>query len=381
VQEAFTFGDAFCEAVTASNPPPVQLKLEKVYCGSMMQTKKKYCGMKYESRDQKKSVFEAKGIETIRRDQCALTQKVLRNALVTLFSNGINAVKDYLFRQWSLILAGQVSVADFILTGRVRSQYRGGRVGPVQAVLARRLAEADPGRVVRHKERLSYVIVATPGLTFCLRDCVLTPLELLEQWDAYTIHSAYYITKHVNAALQRCLSLPPYFVDVNSWYQECPVPRKRIHFWPVTRSGSNVMISSYFGSDICSVCGSKCKAHGSARAVVCSDCRLDGVFVAADAMFRLNKVQKECQTLAILCNRCNGCVEDARTFAPLKESLMTRNKKIGSLVGPSVQRQTPGIVTPIANCTCINCPITFERHELREKELEAVAICEALGLS
>ena len=123
------------------------------------------------------------------------------------------------------------------------------------------------------------------------------------------------------------------------------------------------------------------RSHGSARAVVCSDCRLDGVFVTADAMFRLNKVQKECQALAIICNRCNGCVEDARTFAPLKGSLMTRNKKIGSLVGISVQRQTPGIVTPIANCTCINCPITFERHELREKELEAVAICEALGLS
>jgi hypothetical protein len=30
---------------------------------------------------------------------------------------------------------------------------------------------------------------ATPGLVFKLRDCVLTPMELLEQWDAYTIHS------------------------------------------------------------------------------------------------------------------------------------------------------------------------------------------------
>lgn len=74
-KEAFEFGEEFCKAVTASNPPPVQLKLEKVYFGSMMQTKKKYCGMKFESKDQKKPTFEAKGIETIRRDQCALTQK------------------------------------------------------------------------------------------------------------------------------------------------------------------------------------------------------------------------------------------------------------------------------------------------------------------
>lgn len=30
VQEAFLFGEDFCKAVTESNPPPVQLKLEKV---------------------------------------------------------------------------------------------------------------------------------------------------------------------------------------------------------------------------------------------------------------------------------------------------------------------------------------------------------------
>jgi DNA polymerase zeta len=62
VKEAFQFGSEFCRAVTASNPPPVQLKLEKVYSGSIMQTKKKYCGMKFESEDQRKPTFEAKGL-------------------------------------------------------------------------------------------------------------------------------------------------------------------------------------------------------------------------------------------------------------------------------------------------------------------------------
>jgi len=38
VEEGFQFGEEFCQAVTASNPPPVQLKLEKVYLGSIMQT-------------------------------------------------------------------------------------------------------------------------------------------------------------------------------------------------------------------------------------------------------------------------------------------------------------------------------------------------------
>lgn len=37
-KEAFEFGEELCRAVTADNPPPVQLKLEKVYLGSIMQT-------------------------------------------------------------------------------------------------------------------------------------------------------------------------------------------------------------------------------------------------------------------------------------------------------------------------------------------------------
>lgn len=38
VPEAFEFGELFCRTVTASNPPPIHLKLEKVYKGSIMQT-------------------------------------------------------------------------------------------------------------------------------------------------------------------------------------------------------------------------------------------------------------------------------------------------------------------------------------------------------
>ena len=37
-KEAFEFGEELCRVVTADNPPPVQLKLEKVYLGSIMQT-------------------------------------------------------------------------------------------------------------------------------------------------------------------------------------------------------------------------------------------------------------------------------------------------------------------------------------------------------
>jgi len=44
-------------------------------------TKKRYAGFKYESPDQEKPVFEAKGIETVRRDTCPVVSKMLEKCL------------------------------------------------------------------------------------------------------------------------------------------------------------------------------------------------------------------------------------------------------------------------------------------------------------
>jgi DNA polymerase zeta len=380
-KEAFQFGELLCKAVTSLNPPPVQLKLEKVYVGSIMQTMKRYVGMKYDSIDQRKPTFEAKGLETVRRDQCSLTQKVLKNALITLFRHGIEAVREYLHRQWSSILAGNVPVSDFILTGRVRSKYRGGREGPVQAVLARRLAESDPGRIIRHKERLPYVIVATPGVTFRLKDCVLTPLELLERWDAYKIHSWYYIERHVNAALQRCLGLAPHFVKISDWYQACPKPRRRTHFWPV--KSKTAMITGYFGNDICSLCNRKCLADGSNQVVVCRKCRRDRMQSIQTAAAVLNSVESAAKRVANECSKCNGCFESADTFAAVNHELGSVGRALNPnntfFAAPKKGNARDSILLPLANCVCIDCPKTFSRHRLREQGIEALSTYNTLA--
>lgn len=326
--------------------------------------------MKFENPDQRKPVFEGKGIETIRRDQCALTQKVLKNSLVLLFQRGLDAVKEYLFRQWWLILSGQLPPSEFILTGRVRARYRNERIPNAFAALARRMAEADPARVVRHKERIALVIAATPGEKFILRDSGVGPLELLESWDCNRIYVDYYIKKQVNPALQRCFGLAPHHINVDDWYALSPKPRRRIHYWPISKSRNVQMITSHFGSDSCSLCSARCKSQGNSRAVVCTECRKDALKASTTTLIRLGKVQQEAQSLAERCSRCNLCFEDATTFAELSQPAKS-NK------GDS---RTGAIVVPLANCTCIDCPVTYDRHRLRESELEARAICRALGL-
>lgn len=94
-EEAFKIGTQIADAVTQMNPKPVKLKFEKVYQPCILQvskrcritcrnasfsiisqTKKRYVGFKYETLDQTEPVYEAKGIETVRRDGCPAVVKV-----------------------------------------------------------------------------------------------------------------------------------------------------------------------------------------------------------------------------------------------------------------------------------------------------------------
>jgi DNA polymerase zeta len=54
---------------------------EQVYLPSVLQAKKRYVGFKYEHPDEVEPKFDAKGIETVRRDGVPAQQKMLESAL------------------------------------------------------------------------------------------------------------------------------------------------------------------------------------------------------------------------------------------------------------------------------------------------------------
>ena len=87
VKESFQIGREIASAVTAINPDPVTLKLEKVYHPCFLLTKKRYVGYSYESADQIEPMFDAKGIETVRRDTCGAVAKIMEQSLRLFFEH------------------------------------------------------------------------------------------------------------------------------------------------------------------------------------------------------------------------------------------------------------------------------------------------------
>jgi hypothetical protein len=83
----------------------------------------------------------------------------------------------------------------------------------------------------------------------------------------------------------------------------------------------------------------------------------------------MNLIQKESKALAQTCSRCNLCFETSETFAGLED-----------VPAATMGKMKTKVQTPIANCTCIDCPVLYRRHRSREDELELRAVFQALNI-
>uniref|UniRef100_A0A8C5I5W8 DNA polymerase zeta catalytic subunit n=1 Tax=Gouania willdenowi TaxID=441366 RepID=A0A8C5I5W8_GOUWI len=293
--QAFKIGNEIAEAVTATNPKPVKLKFEKVYLPCVLQTKKRYVGYMYESPEQTEPVFDAKGIETVRRDGCPAVSKILQRSIKLLFeTRDISQVKQFVQRQCVKVLDGRASMQDLTFAKEYRGSgsYRPGACVPALE-LTRRMMAYDRRLEPRVGERVPYVIVyGMPGMP--LIQLVRRPMEVLQD-PGLRLNSTYYITKQILPPLARLFHLIG--VDVLSWYQELP----RVRFREET--GRKGTISQYFTTLHCPVCDDLTQLG------VCSRCRSEPQKVTVTLHQNMRQWESEQETLLKLCRNCSGCAE------------------------------------------------------------------------
>jgi hypothetical protein len=225
--DAFAVGAAMAEAVTRVNPSPIKLQMEKVYHPCFLVSKKRYVGMAYASPTERQPAFDAKGIETVRRDSCGAVAKMVEKGLRVFFArHDLSAVRVYLERQWTKILAGRVALHDFIFAKEVKlGTYSSRGLLPPSALVSTKLMATDPRAEPLYGERVPYVVVeGEPGSR--LADLVVSPQEFLENAHKLQLNARYYITKQINPALSRLFNLVG--VSVDAWFDALPRPRRRL---------------------------------------------------------------------------------------------------------------------------------------------------------
>jgi DNA polymerase zeta len=318
--DAFKIGNEIAKAVTDVNPRPIKLKFEKVYHPCVLLAKKRYVGFKYESPNQTEPEFDAKGIETVRRDGTPAEQKIEEKALKLLFRTAdLSQVKSYFQAQCTKIMSGRVSIQDFCFAKEVKlGTYADKGPPPPGALIATKRMLRDPRAEPQYGERIPYVVMAgAPGARLWER-CV-EPERLLH--DAHAeLDAEYYINKNLIPPLERIFNLVG--ANVRAWYDEMPkVQRIRMLGGPRLHEGENQntkrTMESYMGSSHCLVCRTKLapaqqqqQSHSALRETVaelplCHTCRHTKTSSTILTLRRrLQKAEMRARDIEKVCRSC-----------------------------------------------------------------------------
>ncbi|TRM66323.1 hypothetical protein BD626DRAFT_613855 [Schizophyllum amplum] len=306
-EQAFRIGYEMADTITALNPKPIKLKFEKVYLPCVLLAKKRYVGFKYESVDETEPSFDAKGIETVRRDGVLAQQKMTETCLKILFrTQDLSEVKEYCLRSWTKLMENRASVQDFVFAKEVKmgSYSDKGPPPPGVTVAARRTA-ADPNAEPQYAERVRYVIArGLPGSRLVER--AHDPLEFLNN-SQLRLDAVYYITRILIPPLERIFNLIG--ADVRYWYDQMPKVKDATQGSPKKspRKGQPniglldalVNIEDHFQDYTCLRCGA------IAVEGLCDDCLAMPQTAAADLLTMIRTHERRSLQVQSVCASCS----------------------------------------------------------------------------
>ncbi|KAJ0299941.1 hypothetical protein COL516b_008678 [Colletotrichum fioriniae] len=302
--QAFDIGNEIAKAITDMNPRPIKLKFEKVYHPCVLLAKKRYVGYKYESKDQVKPEFDAKGIETVRRDGTPAEQKIEEKALKLLFETAnLSEVKAYFQKQCEKIMRGSVSVQDFCYAREVKlGTYSDKGPPPPGALISTKKMLEDARAEPQYGERVPYVVITgAPGAR--LIDRCVAPEDLLN--DSHSqLDAEYYISKNLIPPLERIFNLVG--ANVRQWYDEMPkvqrIRRVDQTLGAAGGLGSKKTLESYLKSASCISCNIKMQVEG----VLCGKCQQDAPSSLFNLQTRLKDEERKYMDVVRICRSCSA---------------------------------------------------------------------------
>jgi len=337
--QAFDIGNEIAKAVTDMNPRPVKLKFEKVYHPCVLLAKKRYVGFKYEHPNQTQPEFDAKGIETVRRDGTPAEQKMEEKALKLLFrTSDLSQVKAYFQSQCNKIMTGKFSVQDFCFAKEVKlGTYADKGPPPPGALIATKRMLRDPRTEPQYGERVPYVVIAgAPGARLFER-CV-EPERLL--YDDYAeLDAEYYISKNLIPPLERIFNLVG--ANVRAWFDEMPkVQRVRgTNRTTIMEGKGRKTMESYMATSVCLVCRTKLPPLASSTEPalpLCVACAEDTSRTLLALRAKLQKVERKKSDLDAVCRNCANLAWDEEVKCdsrdcPVFYSRIKANTKVSSV--------------------------------------------------
>ncbi|PVH17379.1 uncharacterized protein CXQ87_000264 [Candidozyma duobushaemuli] len=251
-EKAFELGKQLARDVTDFFPDPIKLKFEKVYHPCVLLAKKRYVGSCFEFEDQTLPKFEAKGIETIRRDGIPAQSKMVGKTLRILFeTKDLSKVKSYTVEQFQKIFFNKVNVKDFCFAKEVRyGSYKNEKYLPPGAIIAKKNTLKDPRNEPQYRERIPYLVIRDSRKER-IKDRCVTPEEYVSSYSTdnpLELDFEYYITRVLIPPLERIFNLIG--VNIQEWYREMPKSTRQL----AIKKRDITKISEFVQSEQCYLC-------------------------------------------------------------------------------------------------------------------------------
>ncbi|KAJ3381618.1 DNA polymerase zeta, partial [Entophlyctis sp. JEL0112] len=241
----------------------------KVYLPCVLLAKKRYVGFMFETVEDKAPIFDAKGIETVRRDGFPAMSKMVEDSLKILFrTQDMSQLKAYLYRQWDKILSNRAALNDLIIATEFKlKDYRN---LPPGVALATRNIEYDKRTEPQGGERVPYIICEERNTRYSNRS--FFPIDVAKNRTLIP-DGKVYVRKSAQA-LSRIFNLIG--IDIEAWFNQMPKRNFTVRFSKAqnlvstTSARGQFKIDQFYLSNTCVVCSETARNEEN---VLCEECR------------------------------------------------------------------------------------------------------------
>ncbi len=161
VAETMPIAEKAAEEVSNIFPRPIKLEFEKIYFPFLLMAKKRYAGLLW-TNPLMYDKLDAKGLETVRRDNCLLVRRMVDNILkLILIERNVQGAIDYAKNIISELLQNKLDISMLVISKSLGKSADDADYSARQAhvELAMRMKKRDPGTAPNVGDRVAYVII------------------------------------------------------------------------------------------------------------------------------------------------------------------------------------------------------------------------------
>ncbi|CAG9466535.1 unnamed protein product [Pedinophyceae sp. YPF-701] len=319
VAEAMRLGAEAADFITKELfPPPVRLEFEKVYFPYLLINKKRYAGL-YWTKPEKWDKMDAKGIETVRRDNCLLVRNVVKTSLEKiLMERDVKGAVDYVKKTISDLLMDRVDLSWLVVSKSLTKDVEAYDMKAAHVELAKKMRLRDPVTAPGVGDRVPYVIIKASKDTKTYQKAE-DPVYALD--NNIPIDAQHYLDHHLEKPLLRIFE--PILKNARDLLTGAHT-RSISVATPSARAGGIMMFTKKVATCL------SCRAPlEKGRKTLCKHCEPKQADVYTGLLTKAAALEDQYNRLWTQCQRCQGSLHQDVLCSNRDCPIFYRRKKAG----------------------------------------------------